>query len=190
MICASAAHQPTAALLAVARAPVRHDVIFGTIGTNLSGTVTAVSLPPVSRGVQIPAEGHVTVDVEVTARTQLAGAVQTATAGSPVPEALATLIAADGQVVGSVITDASGGFVFDNVATGTYNLITVGYPPVTTEVTLGGEAPTAMVITLEPPIVGPASLESPLVAMNGNGAVGDSGREERSAFIEQTSVTQ
>ncbi len=217
VICASAAHQPTAALVAVARVPVRHDVTFSETGASLAGTVcvtesgqpladavvtlidshgdvvgaagtdpvgrfsfvelaqghytltvAAASLQLVTRGVEIPAEGHVRVDVEVASRVQLTGVVRTATAGVPVPEALATLIAADGQVVGSVITDTEGGFVFDDLAAGVYTLVATGYPPVAAEVNLRMGAPTETVITLWPP-----TLEPPSAAMIGNGAVGD-----------------
>ena len=37
VICASEAHQPTAALVAVAQVPVRHDVALATEGASLSG---------------------------------------------------------------------------------------------------------------------------------------------------------
>lgn len=200
VICASSAHQPTAALVAVADAPVRHDVLLAGAGTSLSGvvrqaesgaplatavvtlvnshgdvagttstdpqgefrfveldqghytlTVSAQSSQPVARGVTIPAQGHVNQNVEVTARAQLAGVVRSATTNLPVPEALATLLAADGCVAGSVITDANGRFVFDDLASGTYTLIATGYPLVATEVTLGGGVPTETVITLWPP---------------------------------------
>jgi hypothetical protein len=134
-------------------------------------TVAAELLQPVARGVEVPAEGHVTLDVEVAARVQLAGVVQTATAGRPVPEALATLIAADGQVVGSMITDDAGGFVFDDLPAGVYTLIATGYPPVAAEVTVSMGAPIETVITLWPP-----SLESPLATVVDNG-VADAGRE-------------
>ena len=39
MICASAAHQPTAALVAVAQVPVRHDVVLSGGGASVSGGV-------------------------------------------------------------------------------------------------------------------------------------------------------
>jgi len=136
-------------------------------------TVAAESLQPVARGVEIPADGHVTVDVEVAERVQLAGVVRTGTAGVVVPEALATLIAADGQVVGSVITDAEGRFVFDDLAVGVYTLIASGYPPAAAEVTVGMGAPNETMISLWPP-----TLESPVVAMAGSDAAGDRfGRE-------------
>jgi uncharacterized protein YfaS (alpha-2-macroglobulin family) len=216
VICASSAHQPTAALVAVAAAPVRHDVLLSGSGASVSGTVrlaesgeplsdavvtlinvhgdvvgaastdaegrfgfvelaqgpytltvAAELLQPVARAVQVPADGHVTVDVEVAARVQLAGVVRAATAGRPVPEALTTLIAPDGQVVGSMITDAEGGFVFDDLPAGVYTLIATGYPPVAAEVRVSMGASNETVIDLWPP-----TLESPMVVV-GNGVAGD-----------------
>lgn len=61
---------------------------------------------------------------------------------APVPEALATLIAADGQVVGSVTTDAEGGFRFEDLAAGAYTLIATGYPPWPLRSTSVSETPT------------------------------------------------
>ncbi|MGH3793966.1 MAG: carboxypeptidase regulatory-like domain-containing protein [Pseudonocardiaceae bacterium] len=203
VICASAAHQPTAALVAVADGSVRHDIVLSGAGASLSGqvaqagtgrpvvgavltvidlrgdvvgattteadghfaffalaqghytlTVAAASLQPVASSVEMPASGHVTRDVEVATRVQLIGVVRTATAGAPVPEALTTLIAADGQVVASAITDVDGGFVFDDLNAGVYTVIATGYPPVAAEVRLGLGAPNETVITLQPPSLG------------------------------------
>ena len=200
VICASDAHQPTVALVAVTQVPVRHDVVLSGGGASLSGcvstaeegrpiadavvtlvdgrgdvagtvtteqdgrfdfadlaqghytmTVRAPSLQPVAQGVEIPAAGSVTRDVRVSSRVQVVGVVRSATTGLPVAEALATLIAADGQVVGSTITDAYGGFVFDDVTTEPHTIIATGYPPVATEVNPGPGAQTETVVTLRPP---------------------------------------
>ncbi|HEX2299188.1 MAG TPA: carboxypeptidase-like regulatory domain-containing protein, partial [Pseudonocardiaceae bacterium] len=126
-------------------------------------TVAAPSLQPVAQGVEVPSGGQVTHDVVVASRVQLVGVVRSATAGLPVAEALATLIAGDGQVVGSQITDERGGFVFDDLTAGVYTVIATGYPPVATEVSLGSGAPTETVITLRPPTVPDTAA--------GNGAV-------------------
>ncbi|MGH3941874.1 MAG: carboxypeptidase regulatory-like domain-containing protein, partial [Pseudonocardiaceae bacterium] len=92
-------------------------------------TVAAPSLQPVARNVEIPISGQVSADVEVVAaRAQLVGTVCTATTGMPVPEALATLVTTEGHIVGSVITDAQGGFVFDDLDAGMYSVIATGYP--------------------------------------------------------------
>ncbi|MGH3942023.1 MAG: MFS transporter [Pseudonocardiaceae bacterium] len=202
VIVASTAHQPTAALVAVADLPVRHDVTLSTGGASLSGTVhlagsgqpvgsavvalvdihgdvvTAATtesdgrfiffelaqgqytltvavpgLQPVAHAVEVPGQGLVQHDMEVAARMQLVGIVRTATAGTPVPEALTTLVTSDGQVVGSTITDPAGEFVFDDLDAGVYTVIATGYPPVATEVRLDSHAPNQAVITLRPPTV-------------------------------------
>ncbi|HEU0089500.1 MAG TPA: MFS transporter [Pseudonocardiaceae bacterium] len=212
VICASAAHQPTASLVAVADRPVRHDVTLPGAGASLSGSVSSAAggqpvggamvtlvdthgnvagavrtepdgrfsfaeipqgqytltvatsaLQPVAHSVELPSTGHVTQDVTVAARVQLVGVVRTATSGIPVPEALTTLIAPDGQVVGSAVTDPDGGFVFDDLSAGVYTLIATGYPPVAAEVHLGAGAPTETVITLRPPTLADTAT--------GNGAV-------------------
>lgn len=58
------------------------------------------------------------VEVDVTAQVQRPAPVRNATGGGPVPEVLATLIAADGQVIGSDMTDTEGRFRFEDLATG------------------------------------------------------------------------
>ena len=126
-------------------------------------TVAASSLQPVARSLQVPGTGHLIHDVEMVARVQLTGVVRTATAGVPVPEALATLIAANGQVVASAITDAAGGFAFDDLRAGSYTLIATGYPPVAAEMQLRAGVPAETVITLWPPTVEPVTTDSPVV---------------------------
>jgi hypothetical protein len=222
VICASAAHQPTAALVAVAQASVRHDVVLSGGGASVSGgvstaetgaslkgavvtlvdlrgdvvgavstdeqgqfsftdlaaghytlTVAAATLQPVAQGVEVPGGGHVTRDVVVAARVQLVGVVRTETGGLPVAEALATVVsAADGQVVGSAITDADGGFVFDDLEVGVYTVTAAGYPPVATEVSLEPGGPTETVITLRPPTVPDSAAGNGAVRSSTEGAGG------------------
>jgi hypothetical protein len=101
--------------------------------------------------VEIPGYGEVTHDIEVVARVALMGSVRTATAGVPVPEALATLLDADGHVIASTITGTGGEFVFDDLQAGVYTVIVSGYPPVATEVQVGLGTFTDAVITLGHP---------------------------------------
>ena len=115
-------------------------------------TVAAAAVHPVAHGVEVSGYGEVTHDIEVVARVALMGSVRTATAGVPVPEALTTLLDADGHVIASTITDTGGEFVFDDLQAGVYTVIASGYPPVATEVQVGLGASTAdAVITLGHP---------------------------------------
>ena len=114
-------------------------------------TVAAAAVHPVAHGVEVPGYGEVTHDIEVVARVALMGRVRTATAGVLVPEALTTLLDADGRVIASTITDTGGEFVFDDLQAGVYTVIASGYPPVATEVQVGLGASTDAVITLGHP---------------------------------------
>ncbi|HSV66611.1 MAG TPA: DHA2 family efflux MFS transporter permease subunit [Mycobacteriales bacterium] len=116
-------------------------------------TVASTNLSPVAQSISLPAEGHVHHDFEVAVRAQLVGTVRSAGTGAPVPEALATLVDSDGNVVGSVITGSNGGFVFDDLNVGAYTVIATGYPPVAADVLLGVGGPTETVLTLRPAIL-------------------------------------
>ncbi len=114
-------------------------------------TGAAATVHPAACSVDVPAYGELTHDVDVVARVQLVGSVRTASAGAPVPEALTTLLDADGHVVGSAITDTDGEFVFDDLQAGAYTVIASGYPPVTAEVHVGLGTATETVVTLGHP---------------------------------------
>ena len=133
-------------------------------------TVAATAIHPVARSVDLPGYGEVTQDIEVVARVALMGSVRTATAGTPVPEALATLLDADGHVIGSAITGAGGEFLFDDLEAGAYTVIASGYPPVATDVQVRLGTPTEAVITLGHPTSADAA--------KGNGAVDTQRRTE------------
>ena len=114
-------------------------------------TVAATTLIPVALSVNIPAQGELTHDIEVAVRTRLAGSVRTASAGAPVPEALTTLLDSHGQVIGSMITDLDGRFLFDNLQPSAYTVVATGYPAVATEVQLEPGQLNEIVITLRQP---------------------------------------
>ena len=114
-------------------------------------TVAATTLIPVALSVNIPAQGELTHDIEVAVRTRLAGSVRTASAGAPVPEALTTLLDFHGQVIGSMITDLDGRFLFDNLQPSAYTVVATGYPAVATEVQLEPGQLNEIVITLRQP---------------------------------------
>lgn len=131
-------------------------------------TAAATTVHPVARSVDVPAHGDVSHDVEVVVRVQLVGSVRTASAGAPVPEALTTLLDADGHVIGSALTDTDGEFVFDDLQAGAYTVIVTGYPPVAAEVEVGRETAPETMITLGHSTSGhPSSAD----AAAGNGAI-------------------
>jgi EmrB/QacA subfamily drug resistance transporter len=129
-------------------------------------TVMAAVVHPVAHTVELPGYGEVIHDIEVVARAALVGSVRTATAGAPVPEALTTLLDADGHVIGSAITDTGGEFIFDDLQAGEYTIIASGYPPVATDVQVGLGASTEAVITLGHPTLADVAM--------GNGVVDSS----------------
>jgi hypothetical protein len=86
--------------------------------------------------VEVPAAGTVECDLRLPQRARLTGRVVAAPEGEPVPRALATLIDADGTVVGSTVSGTDGTFAFDGLPAGSYTLATSGYAPVATVVAL------------------------------------------------------
>ncbi|WP_068797121.1 MFS transporter [Pseudonocardia sp. HH130630-07] len=104
---------------------------------------------PVALGVEIPGSGPVRQDVRLPQRSRLTGRVTAAPDGSPVQQALATLIDSEGAVVGSRLSGPDGTFTFDGLAAGSYTLATSGYPPV------------AAVVALEPGRVTHSDVEFP-----------------------------
>lgn len=145
---------------AVSTASDGRYAFFGIAPGHYTLTVATQTLQPVADGVDVPSSGHVNHDVEVPTRVQLTGIVRSATAATPVPEALATLIAGDGRVVASAVTDSQGSFAFDNLEAGAYTLIASGYPPVAAEVHLDAGAPAETVITLRPPVVAESAADT------------------------------
>ena len=76
--------------------------------------------------------GPVTVDVVLTGTSSLSGTVSIAGRGTPVGGAAATLADAHGEVVASLMTDATGKYLFAELVGGTYTLVisAEGYQPV------------------------------------------------------------
>ena len=99
-------------------------------------TGTAESYEPAAVGVEVPAAGTVECDLRLPQRARLTGRVVAAPEGEPVPRALATLIDAEGTVVGSTVSGVDGTFAFDGLPAGSYTLATSGYAPVARVVAL------------------------------------------------------
>jgi EmrB/QacA subfamily drug resistance transporter len=100
-------------------------------------TATGPGFAPVATSVELRAGATTDHDVALPQRARLTGTVVAASDGRGIPEALATLIDADGAVVASTVTDADGGFVFEDLPGGTYTLTASGYAPVATVVQVG-----------------------------------------------------
>lgn len=114
-------------------------------------TVAARNSQPVAHSLDVPGEGHVHHDVELVGRVRLVGSIVSGNLGVPVPEALTTLIDADGSVVHAVISGGDGRFAFDDLPPGRYTVTASGYPPTTAAVNLDGEELTQTVLALRPP---------------------------------------
>ncbi|GLL12514.1 hypothetical protein GCM10017577_36550 [Pseudonocardia halophobica] len=84
---------------------------------------------PVATSVTLTDEAPLVHDVVLPNRAGLRGTVTAASSGRGVPDAVATLVAADGRVVGSTTTDGEGGFAFADLPSGTYTLTAAGYAP-------------------------------------------------------------
>ncbi|MEJ2867190.1 carboxypeptidase regulatory-like domain-containing protein [Actinomycetospora sp. OC33-EN08] len=118
-------------------------------------TAAAPDTTPVAETVQVPGEGRVTRDIALVSQLRLSGVVRSASGGRPVAEALATLVGADGNVVGAAVTGQDGSFDFPEVAPGTYTITASGYAPVASEIEVGTGRPTEVTLTLTPPALGP-----------------------------------
>ncbi|WP_214369281.1 MFS transporter [Pseudonocardia sp. H11422] len=111
-------------------------------------TAAGAGYQPVAVSVLLPSGVATERDIELPRRARLIGTVTAASTGRGVPEALATLIDPAGSVVGSTVTDADGGFAFDDLPEGTYTLTASGYAPVATvvQVTAGGATTTQVAL--------------------------------------------
>jgi predicted MFS family arabinose efflux permease len=84
---------------------------------------------PVATSVSLSDGAPLVHDVVLPNRAELRGTVTAASTGRGVPDAVATLVDAEGHVVASTGTDADGGFAFADLPSGTYTLTAAGYAP-------------------------------------------------------------
>ncbi|WFG43775.1 MFS transporter [Pseudonocardia alni] len=113
-------------------------------------TAAGEGVDPVAVGVEVPGSGTAVQDLRLPQRSRLTGRVTAAPDGHPVAHALATLIDAEGAVVGSRLSGPDGTFAFEGLPAGSYTLATSGYAPV------------ANVVALEPGRVTHSDVEFPL----------------------------
>lgn len=101
-------------------------------------TVVAVAanMRPGASTLTVPESGMLSYDIELEPTGVLAGAVQ---AGDRlVPDAQVSVLDAAGDVVAVARTDANGRYLVPDLPEGRYAVVTRGYPPVTSSVTVEG----------------------------------------------------
>lgn len=102
-------------------------------------TVSATGYRPAATAVTVTEGRQNTIDVELASGTRLTGVVQSDRSGHPVAEAQVTVLDAEGTVVASTLTDDSGGYSFTDLVDGDYTVIAAGYPPIATQLRVGGQ---------------------------------------------------
>ncbi|MGH3624633.1 MAG: carboxypeptidase regulatory-like domain-containing protein [Sciscionella sp.] len=136
-------------------------------GGSYTLTVNARNIRPVAHAVTVPSGTDVRHHVEVAAVGKLMGRVRSASAGTPVGEALATLTDENGDVIDSKLTGADGEFAFHNLAPGSYTVTASGYQQMAATVEIGAGEATEAVLALRPPSrpdrieIGPAERTIP-----------------------------
>lgn len=152
-------------VVAVTRSDAAGTYLFADLPEGVYTLTAAGSgIPPVAETVQVPAEGRVTHDLTLRLGAVLSGTVRSATGSRPVAEALATLVSADGSVVGSAVTGENGTFRFDDVGDGVYTITASGYAPVASEIEIGRGTTTEVELVLIPPSAGPEPETDPVPA--------------------------
>ncbi|WP_380174523.1 MFS transporter [Kineococcus sp. DHX-1] len=111
-------------------------------------TAQSESHRPLARSIEVPDSGALACDLVLTGGGRLTGTVVAASDGRVLREATVTLVDADGEVVGSVVTSADGSYSFEDLAGGHYTLTAAGYAPVATSVDVEEDTVSAAQITL------------------------------------------
>ncbi|WP_432045850.1 MFS transporter [Streptomyces asiaticus] len=102
-------------------------------------TVNAPGFRPVALPVQLSGSGVTTLEVPLRPGARLRGVVRAGAGRRALTDARVTLVDAAGNVVGTTTTGSDGAYSFTDLDAGSYSLITAGYPPVATTVTLHGQ---------------------------------------------------
>ncbi|WP_078559143.1 MFS transporter [Streptomyces sp. PRh5] len=102
-------------------------------------TVNAPGFRPVALPVQLSGSGVTTLEVPLRSGARLRGVVRAGAGRRALTDARVTLVDAAGNVVGTTTTGSDGAYSFTDLDAGSYSLITAGYPPVATTVTLHGQ---------------------------------------------------
>ncbi|MFE7114049.1 MFS transporter [Streptomyces sp. NPDC057654] len=107
-------------------------------------TVSAAGHRPYAVQVEITDGATRRIDVELPSAVTVRGTVRDR-GGRPLEDARVSLLDAAGDVVARCVTDERGGFAFTDLADGQYTVLTAGYAPATTPITLAaGPDPAAV----------------------------------------------
>ncbi|MFI5777308.1 MFS transporter [Nocardia sp. NPDC051570] len=115
---------------------VCHGVVPGTY------TLVAVAehMRPGAATLTVPDSGILHHDIALAPKAVLAGSVRTDD-DRPVPDAQIAVLDSAGDLTATVRTDENGHYLVTDLADGHYTVVTRGYPPVTSQLTVdGGEA--------------------------------------------------
>ncbi|MFI6933752.1 MFS transporter [Streptomyces sp. NPDC050287] len=102
----------------------------------LTLAVNAAGHRPRALPVEVGGTGVTRIEVDLDAGAQLQGVVKAS--HGPLADARVTLVDAAGNVIGTATTGSDGAYAFTDLDSGEYTLITSGYPPVATALTLTG----------------------------------------------------
>ncbi|MEV0277371.1 MFS transporter [Streptomyces sp. NPDC050610] len=107
-------------------------------------TVSAADHRPYAVQTEITGGPAQRVDVELRSAVTVRGTVRDR-GGRPLEDARVSLLDSAGDVVARCVTDEGGGFAFTDLADGQYTVLTAGYAPATTPITLATDpAPAAV----------------------------------------------
>ena len=102
--------------------------------------VSAERMRPVALMLTLPDSDLVDQDLELTSAVVLSGTARTE-GDRVVPDALITVLDAEGNVAAVTRTDANGRYVVNDLPEGDYTIVASGYPPATSQISvLGDEA--------------------------------------------------
>nr|WP_245713837.1 carboxypeptidase-like regulatory domain-containing protein [Nocardia vaccinii] len=93
---------------------------------------------PAAASVAVGAEDAVHCDLTLGRAAAISGTVRRDCGDTPIPDARITLLAADGTVVATAVSDESGGYTLADLIPGDYTLCASGHPPVSAVVTVNG----------------------------------------------------
>jgi uncharacterized surface anchored protein len=113
-------------------------VLGGLHAGDYTVTVTADDSLPIAQALTVEGVGAQYLELLLPSDVRVAGTVRAAGSNRPVLEASVTLVDAEGNVVGTVLTGEDGHYEFTGRTPGRYTLAASGYAPVAVPVQLSG----------------------------------------------------